>query len=960
MSVQLERIYLLNVLLYIDSLESVKKFISINKKCQEVSTMLRLYTKRRRNDIDFSHEKIIPRNLFTLFPMIQTIQCNDNDLLHYSEIMKQVTFIHLTIERNTTNGMKQKRIKIDQKIPLSIRNKVQLVKYERYNYIYDVPFDKLFPKCKILIANYNTCLQIFENIGNMEFEKVLTILEKIPKYSEYDDFEEEESDDSQHSSESLEAFDSSDLDEEFESEFDDSNEQIEERYNFKRPNLEMVIKHPKLLWSDEEKKVKKEILNEFGKMYDPIHYFILDNYEPSDYFDLNSKEIDLYEWEKMMNEKYPYVLINDINLKNYTQLERIVLGLQHKKVLIDGLKNLKEVGLKFSKPLNEVYDVETLPESVSKIIFTVNAHYEFDDYFFGDEDDKEIEDKANDLGFKYDAIPQNIKAVEIRVINKQSGLCEEDYRYHFPPYNIVLDELKVIEMIEIPDYLNTYYHVSSLPNELKRYKNVKEIKLIRRYRAEYSDDNNRSICEYCEDTFDERFFDLKFLDMLYTSGETVETPKPEKRLINLKRESSIVVNYGNIDEIPVNQKQLRIWNNFDASFIKNKKVFEQIEAIHWSWRLGEKEYAEFNLSKFVNCKKLFIGTLDEGNVFYQTNGFKFPPNLEEIVIADAGCDKAADCFDLRSLTKLKRVILGKNVSINLPIKHLDYVELNNSNVKNIKYISIETVVENGKVIKDWNIELKEKLQNFVPTKLITVSYGKNKIKETEKRISLIPKKTFDRYEYTFLDIFKVKLPQEMDFVSIEEDQIEIKNINEVKINELQLQREGEKTRIFKNWNKESEEELKQRKQIDFIVFNYLDLSRFVNLEKVKLTGNGKVKLPPNVKILELHCFSSEIKIENVENYTFDKLKIVVYSQGNDEFDFKEFKVTNVIEVRNIDYGLSRLNVEIPTKCQKVFYDNFINIKNEDAIECDEIEEVEYILNRNTYIGRYLVKFYGGY
>ena len=90
------------------------------------------------------------------------------------------------------------------------------------------------------------------------------------------------------------------------------------------------------------------------------------------------------------------------------------------------------------------------------------------------------------------------------------------------------------------------------------------------------------------------------------------------------------------------------------------------------------------------------------------------------------------------------------------------------------------------------------------------------------------------------------------------------------------------------------------------------------------------------------------------------MKIVVYSQGNDEFDFKEFKVTNVIEVRNIDYGLSRLNVEIPTKCQKVFYDNFINIKNEDAIECDEIEEVKYILNRNTYIGRYLVKFYGGY
>ena len=57
MSVKLEKVYLLNVLLYIDSLESVKKFICINKKCQEVSTMLRLYTKRRPKDSDPKKEK---------------------------------------------------------------------------------------------------------------------------------------------------------------------------------------------------------------------------------------------------------------------------------------------------------------------------------------------------------------------------------------------------------------------------------------------------------------------------------------------------------------------------------------------------------------------------------------------------------------------------------------------------------------------------------------------------------------------------------------------------------------------------------------------------------------------------------------------------------------------------------------------------------------------------------------
>ena len=57
MSVQLEKVFLLNVLLYIDSLESIKKFISINKKCHEVITMLRLYTKRRKSNNDNEKRK---------------------------------------------------------------------------------------------------------------------------------------------------------------------------------------------------------------------------------------------------------------------------------------------------------------------------------------------------------------------------------------------------------------------------------------------------------------------------------------------------------------------------------------------------------------------------------------------------------------------------------------------------------------------------------------------------------------------------------------------------------------------------------------------------------------------------------------------------------------------------------------------------------------------------------------
>ena len=100
---KLEKIYLLNVLLYVDSLESVKKFIEINSKCQEVSTMVRLYTKRRENDSDDPKDfkkKIIPKNLFTIFPKTETIECKVDDLMKYPEIMEKVTYIRLKEEEN--------------------------------------------------------------------------------------------------------------------------------------------------------------------------------------------------------------------------------------------------------------------------------------------------------------------------------------------------------------------------------------------------------------------------------------------------------------------------------------------------------------------------------------------------------------------------------------------------------------------------------------------------------------------------------------------------------------------------------------------------------------------------------------------------------------------------------------------------------------------------------------------
>ena len=64
---QLEKIYLLNVLLYIDTVESIKKFIMINKKCDDVRKMVRLFQMKYPSDEYRKYQismKIIPNNIF--------------------------------------------------------------------------------------------------------------------------------------------------------------------------------------------------------------------------------------------------------------------------------------------------------------------------------------------------------------------------------------------------------------------------------------------------------------------------------------------------------------------------------------------------------------------------------------------------------------------------------------------------------------------------------------------------------------------------------------------------------------------------------------------------------------------------------------------------------------------------------------------------------------------------------
>ena len=60
--IKLERVYLLNVLIYINEIYSTRRFLEINKKCREVGNMLRIYSAK----VSYNQTKNIPIKFFIL------------------------------------------------------------------------------------------------------------------------------------------------------------------------------------------------------------------------------------------------------------------------------------------------------------------------------------------------------------------------------------------------------------------------------------------------------------------------------------------------------------------------------------------------------------------------------------------------------------------------------------------------------------------------------------------------------------------------------------------------------------------------------------------------------------------------------------------------------------------------------------------------------------------------------
>ena len=103
----------------------------------------------------------------------------------------------------------------------------------------------------------------------------------------------------------------------------------------------------------DEDKDKESVVKIMNETFTTVFYNRIENYEPSELYDYSTKEIDLDDivrnYQPLKGKKFecdwtPSIKIKSLDLRNYKQLERIVLGESNRKLYIEGLSNIKELG----------------------------------------------------------------------------------------------------------------------------------------------------------------------------------------------------------------------------------------------------------------------------------------------------------------------------------------------------------------------------------------------------------------------------------------------------------------------------------------------------------------------------------------------------------------------------------------------------------------------------------------
>ena len=330
---QLEKVYLLNVLIYINEIHSLRKFLFINHKTQEVSLMLRISTEKKCYDATqywyYIHQNpYIPNNLYELFPTIETIECKYEELLDKSkeQIFEKVKKIRITI-----GSIKASIPRFDyQSIKNTIMNKIEYIKFEDKRNINSFDFISTnFPNLKkFVIINTIEINKLLKNDFNLELDEI--IFKYCPEVLKM------------HYKTIIEELKSL------------------KKYKMIKKKCVMILE------------ADTPVVKELESIFDVVCCPNIRTIDGSEYYFEKDKSIDLNEIVTHVSETFflekpqNFDFIHHFDLRKCISLERISLNTYLLNLIkIEGLKNLQEI--EFVKNMNQ-YDVCEIPSTVTTLV----------------------------------------------------------------------------------------------------------------------------------------------------------------------------------------------------------------------------------------------------------------------------------------------------------------------------------------------------------------------------------------------------------------------------------------------------------------------------------------------------------------------------------------------------------------------------------------------------------------
>ena len=556
---QLERVYLLNVLIYIHEIHSFRKFLEINKKCREVGLMLRIFKAKRcydntKNLIHVREDAYIPHDIFDLFPTIETIECNYEELF---DITKSLIFDRVDKLRVTFNGSGKNILQTNyMNINQNILNKIESIKIHKKKHYFQFYFNsKSFPNLKkLVIINQVNINSILENNFDLQLDELVIEYSNDIYNQNYKTI-------------------------------------VEEMKNMKQ--YKQIRRKTLLIWKLEER-VKKEL----EKIFDVVCCPNVKTIDCSEFHYNDKKSINLNDILKYLSKSFFTTIdnfaphIQQFDLRKCKSLERITLGNNFKKhIKIEGLENLKEI--EFYEDMNH-YDISEIPESVTTLVlknFVPNQSLQ-----------QTLWENPNIKTLK---IIENLKFKSIQNIvpsylpNRDIELDEIIFDIDMLSCNIqLLQLLPFFELRNYPNIQKKTLNIYCLVYQPK-YEEVEELRRFMNVNIEIKADINE-IPENVKNLSVYGYFDWRFVEQpkLLSDIEYIFClccPKPnENSFINLGgftkcKEMNIILPYGNVT-FPPNLEELTVECHGETIYWFNLTIIPKLKRLRLRNYYGKREY----------------------------------------------------------------------------------------------------------------------------------------------------------------------------------------------------------------------------------------------------------------------------------------------------------------------------------------------------------------------------------